>query len=861
MHLINMHLIKYLYLFIAITVSQKSILIVDVPMGYDDNVEISRYLPFAINDFTVASSDTDTSHAAFIDGKLKGPLVGQALDNMNMYQVLKGKIPVGHFGAWNFDQVPNVDTYVNTDDPQIAINSAIEFIKNKNNYVIVIFMPKLSDLYAVDRPPAGQDPLRGPYKTILNNKDVIIGKLLKSLKNVFVIWAPVHGPIDPHIYPISDPKSSLRGAQYSLYDGGIRVRLRYSLDTLMVTNPFVVKRSINAIDIAPTILSLYKLELPGSDGINIFKNDVRSKELAWTTNIRAEGNCINASPMFAKQIVHEGILYKMLYDANPNNDQVYKWNSGYEFKKENIIINVSRPNVSAVLCEHFRGPTGPVTGLASPAGPESIKGIIFIMVDDVGLGDISYFSPTTGPQRGPQGGPAPFRGPRYNYPSTPNIDKLAAEGLVLTDFHSASTICTPTRYAAFTGRHPSNKYNPIRQVYAHTIGGTVKNVRPPYMGSVGSNEFVTTYFKSKNWTTGHFGKMHVYQPSTLLKPDFFDIDAYKCQSCYAPFGKTYIRNKNYNAYSSKNITDDSISWLNSLDPYKKFYLNIWYNSMHSPVMSIPGQFNPDRVAGPQGGPAPFRGPLRVRIPYGGPETPLKIYNDLLGYLDLQIGRILDFVKERYDDNVIIIFHSDNGPEDASMDPNSVGDQGPYRGRKRSNYEGGHRVPSIIKLGTRIQGTSHILGATYDFFPTLVGMTGGSITDVPGYRTLDGLDLSSCFSRDRETIGIEACSKTRNRVLRWESVWPYKGSKNSYGTGPRFAVRWDNYTCFAHSTEKIELKKMRFSNIECYDLSIDILQQSNIRNPVLVKKFLKLLISWPNYDTKYFPGAIYSLGPP
>lgn len=855
----------------ATVLSQKVVLIVDVGMGFNDledvpNSSIYSNLPYTIADFTVAAADFNPSYAGFLTGNLQlGTNANNYLPYENLHSIAnKAGIPTGHFGYWSFNRTPDANKYTITVDPQLAIAAVTDFVKDKSDYMVTLFMPPLSDFYISagspmrkglfggaqvicynNKPNSYENCSRFPYVSMMRAKDSLLGPLLTNLKNQggFIAWAPVHGGIDPHTDSLSAPKTALRGGQFSLFDGGIRVPFRYFSGTYPK-----LRNDANAIDLAPTFMSMFNLKISNQQGINLFDpNAVRTTQLRWYTDRSAEGNCDNSSPAFAEQQIIDGKKRKILYDADPNNDQIYDWNMGYEAKQSDVSFNKSYPRLLKTIpgCKDLVA-TGIKRNLSAlPKKSQPRPNILVVLLDDVGMGDIGYYSNHKSGN---------------NYPSTPNIDRLFGvkkdkndidqSGIEFTNGNSAASICTPTRYSMVTGRHPSNKFNPIRAVYAHTINGKVDNVRPPYPGAVGSGYNIFKFFKGLGYKTCHFGKWHISDPRSYKTPAFFgvDPDCYKIHSGYAPPAQTYpMTAPDYQAHSSEIITADALNALEKINGTQPYFMNIWHSKMHQPFMTMPGQL---ATVGFDNSKNPY---LINRSTIFTAETPLQIYNGLFKILDNSIGDVFDFVnKNPGEDGTIIIFHSDNGAEDRGLADTSVGDRGPFRGQKRSLYEGGHRAPTNIRWitpkGNVFSGSVGVPLASYDFFPTLAGLTGHSITEIPGYGSLDGVDLSQCILYDQ-------CDYSR--PLRWEATWPNNGDCSE--ASGRFAIKWGNYTCIARSTTKGAIRLAKVNNIRCYDSSRGPLQFIDIaaKSPAIVQKFKELLVSWPNYDTKYFPPKIPS----
>jgi N-acetylgalactosamine-6-sulfatase len=207
----------------------------------------------------------------------------------------------------------------------------------------------------------------------------------------------------------------------------------------------------------------------------------------------------------------------------------------------------------------------------------------------------------------------------------------------------------------------------------------------------------------------------------------------------------------------------------------------------------------------------------------------QIYYATVTELDKQIGIFLDKLKKLgLADNTVIIFSSDNGPEDIQIRNASysgVGSAGPFRGRKRSVYEGGIRVPFIVRWprhvpAGKIDNTSVIGGV--DFLPTICALAG---IEVPSNLDLDGEDMSEAL------LGQ---SKQRTKPLMWQ--WRYKIFGHVLHKSPMLAIRYGKWKLLTNPNR---------TRIELYDIPNDPSEMNNLsnKNPEVVKKLMQIVLSW------------------
>lgn len=356
--------------------------------------------------------------------------------------------------------------------------------------------------------------------------------------------------------------------------------------------------------------------------------------------------------------------------------------------------------------------------------------IILIMADDQGWGDTGY-----------NGHPDLL---------TPNLDEMAASGAVFERFYAAGSVCSPTRASVMTGRHP------LRFGVCSANCGHIKQEE------ISLAELV----KQKGYATGHFGKWHL---GTLTR-DRLDANrggrsAY--DSDYAPpwdngfdvsfvteskvptwnpmitppksagdvsdhlveggsfetfywTGPGEIVTDNLEGDDSRVIMDRAIPFIeNSVDQEKPFLTIIWFHTPHLPVLT--GE--------------------EFREPYSKLSEDQQNYYGVMTALDLQVGRLREKLEELgVAENTIVFYTSDNGPEGKTVKDRTQGQTKGLKGRKRSLYEGGIRVPGIVEWkgtiapGTKVSAPSF----TSDYFPTIANLLG--IDFRQDDRPYDGIDL-------------------------------------------------------------------------------------------------------------------------
>lgn len=308
----------------------------------------------------------------------------------------------------------------------------------------------------------------------------------------------------------------------------------------------------------------------------------------------------------------------------------------------------------------------------------------------------------------------------YGHPliKTPNLDKLASQGVKFTQCYSASGVCSPSRSAILTGRTPYRN-----GVWRHLSGVHNAHLRT-------SEITYPKLLKGIGYETCHVGKWHLNSRTQFNTPEFpqpgdHGYDHWMCTHNNAsPSHKNpdnFVRNGEpvgeLKGYSAPLVAAEAARWLKEIrDPKKPFALSVWVHEPHSPIATDP------KFAGL----------------YGGHKNATYMGN--ITQLDHALGQVMDALDEAgVSDNTFLFFTSDNGPV-----ARYGGTTGGLRGGKRSDHEGGIRVPGVarwpghIKPGT----TSDVPVIGTDIFATVLDIAG---IPLPTDRTIDGASIVPAFA--------------------------------------------------------------------------------------------------------------------
>ncbi|MEC9094926.1 MAG: sulfatase-like hydrolase/transferase [Planctomycetota bacterium] len=379
------------------------------------------------------------------------------------------------------------------------------------------------------------------------------------------------------------------------------------------------------------------------------------------------------------------------------------------------------------------------------AQSESVKpNIIIIMADDLGYGDIGCY----GNQR----------------IKTPNLDRMAKQGLRFTDFHSSGTVCSPTRCGLLTGRYQQRAGIPA-----------VVSVKHKQLGMAQSEITFAEVLRKKGYATALYGKWHLgYQKKFNPVKQGFDafrgyvsgnVDFFSHVDQSGAFD--WWRDdelQDEEGYTTHLITRHAVDFIN-LKKKEPFCLYLAHEAPHYPYQGPNDQA--ERTVG---------GKFTNQ---GSRKDVAKAYKEMVETLDQGVGEVLAALqKNGLMENTLVWFFSDNGA-------NPKGNNGGLKGFKGSVWEGGHRVPSIAYWPGKINpgSVTNQLAITLDVFPTLVSIAKASDPLIP---KLDGLDLSPTLLNAETTL--------QHRILFWGAgkqramrIGKWKLVSNAKGQGGRTAL--------------------------------------------------------------------------
>ena len=470
--------------------------------------------------------------------------------------------------------------------------------------------------------------------------------------------------------------------------------------------------------------------------------------------------------------------------------------------------------VALFLCiAALAGSYRPATAEVPPA-TDSPPNIVFILADDLGYGELGCYG--------------------QEKIKTPNLDQLATDGMRFTQHYCGAPVCAPSRCVLMTGRHLGNA-----EIRGNRDSGNGR-IFPGQWPITSDALTIAEVLKDVGYTTGAFGKWGLGPSNTSgspMKQGFDRFYGYNCQrnahSYYPPFLDSDEKEVKVNAYpipgrdrkpKGEIIADDyraqkyapdlilkqAVKFIDS-NKDKPFFLYLPFVEPH--VAMQPPQEWLDRY--PQEWDAET-GVYRGQNGYLPHPRPRAAYAAMISDLDEHVGTILKRLKKHgLDKNTIVVFTSDNGPTHGSRDKTwSVGgagieffnSAGGLKGRKGSCYEGGIRVPCIVRWPGKVAAGSKTETPSYfpDWFPTLTNIANVELSGTQN-ALLDGVDLNPV---------LQGGSIERKEAMIWEFA----------GYGGIIAVRDGNWKAIRQGTKNKNRKPQAW---ELYDLSVDPNEQTNL----------------------------------
>ena len=427
--------------------------------------------------------------------------------------------------------------------------------------------------------------------------------------------------------------------------------------------------------------------------------------------------------------------------------------------------------------------------------------ILVILCDDLGYGDLACYGNET--------------------IKTPNLDRLASQGIRLTDCYSSAPVCSSSRAGLLTGRTPSRI-----GVYDWIPGGHPMHLKADEVT-------IATLLKDAGYATSHVGKWHCngkFNSDAQPQPDDHGFEHwFATQNNAAPTHKNprnFVRNGEavgeIEGYSCQIVVDEAIDWLSKTrDKSKPFFQFVCFHEPHEPIDSPPDLVDdyPD---------AKKRGEA--------------LYYANVANMDRAVGRLMKSLDDlKLAENTLVIFTSDNGPETLNRYRGawrSHGTPGPLRGMKLHLYEAGMRVAGIVRFPGRVK-PGQVLDepvCALDFLPTFCELGEAKL---PTDRKLDGTSFTAIF--DGKPI-------KRDVPLYWHYFRSIGAPKAAMRVGDYMILgHWDGKNLgpggSVHAGDTKVIKSAKLVGFELYNLRADLGEKYDLAksDPERLKKLSAMLV--------------------
>lgn len=438
--------------------------------------------------------------------------------------------------------------------------------------------------------------------------------------------------------------------------------------------------------------------------------------------------------------------------------------------------------------------------------------IVMFLIDDLGARDLGCFGST--------------------FYETPNLDRLAREGMLFNNAHATCPVCSPTRASLMSGKYPA------RVGITQFIGGSSKArlLDVPYLHYLPLEEkSIASSLRDGGYQTWHVGKWHLGDQDFWPQNHGFDVNIGGChaghpyQGFFSPWGLDNLEEGEEGDYLTDRLTDDAIELIKGRDE-KPFFLNFSHYAVHTPIQApaelVKKYEDKAKRLGLDKVQAILPGKPNPRCPDDSWRIQRRIiqsdptYAAMMENLDTSIGRVLEALEgEGLTDNTIVCFTSDNGG--LSTSEGSPTCNLPLAEGKGWNYEGGTRVCQIIRWPGVIEpgSVSEEVVQTCDFYPTFLEAAGLPL--MPDQH-VDGISMMPILKQEGD-LGRDAI------------YWHYPHYSNQ-GGWPAASLRSGKWKLI-HNFED--------DSTELYDLEEDVSEMNNLAHEQgeRVASFMSKLKAW------------------
>lgn len=417
--------------------------------------------------------------------------------------------------------------------------------------------------------------------------------------------------------------------------------------------------------------------------------------------------------------------------------------------------------ITVGLCMLYAGLPTPAAAATRPP-----PGIVFILADDIGWTDVACFG--------------------SDFYRTPHIDRLAAEGMKFTDSYAACHVCSPTRASIMTGKYPARLH-----LTDYIAGGRDRGLRSPDWTKFLPLDEVTIAeaLKAKGYICGHFGKWHLNKDKNYCGGRPGDPASQGFDDVLTTVKPRRSASPTDDPHHVHEITDRAVEFIER-NRDRPFFCYVTHNTLHRPIIG-----HPEIVR-------EYEQRLQPGLRHDNP-----IYAAMVHDLDQSVGRIMDTLRElELEEETLVVFTGDNGGLLGDEKDRGTSNQ-PLRGGKGTDYEGGVRVPTIVR------------------WPPVVAA--GTVCDEPIISTdffatlADAADLEPREAAGSEIDGVSIRPLLENpdARLRREAIYWHYPHYHAQGATPHGAIRAGDWKLIEFFEDMhVELYNLKYDIGEQHDLS-------------------------------------------
>ena len=465
-------------------------------------------------------------------------------------------------------------------------------------------------------------------------------------------------------------------------------------------------------------------------------------------------------------------------------EQIVQWTEGISYEEQDM-NHMSRRDFVAGIGKGALGLASlALLEGAGWAAPDRKPNIVFILIDDMGWRDTAVY------------------GSRFY--ETPNIDKLASQGMRFTNAYAACPVCSPTRASIMTGKYPA-RLHLTDWIPGHKFPYAKLKPAEFHMELPLSETTIAEELKRLGYATASIGKWHLGKEPFYPDKQGFDINIAGCNkgstpSHFDPYKIPTLPTRKEGEYLADRLTDEALGFIEK-NKDRPFFLYLPHYAVHTPIQAK------KEIT------AKYQAKVKPDDPQNRPD-----YAAMVQSVDESIGRVMAKLDELgIADNTIVFFNSDNG----GVHITKITSNAPLREGKGTMYEGGIREPLIIRWPRKVKPGSlcDTPVVSTDYYSTILNVAKDSPVSA---RTVDGMSLMPLITQT---------GAPDRKAIYWHYPHYHPG-----GTSPAGAVRYGDWKLIEYFED---------GRLELYNLKDDLSETTNLsaQMPDMTAKLHKMLLDW------------------